>query len=151
MVSPKNKEVLDWMKKKHSNILVIYVLLNYTNFLQPINVILQQLLKHAFKMTFNGWTTNIINSHIDTSANLHVDSKWTAWSLNFVVGYIKHGHRWKQWNYVDKRLGENMTYTGLGWWLSTCSIGGHYNNSIVYNCVGDCKSDWFFGQFQPNI
>ncbi len=63
------------MKKKHSNILVIYVPVNCTNVFQPMNVISQHLLKHAFKMTFNGWTKNIINSHIDIGANLHVESK----------------------------------------------------------------------------
>jgi hypothetical protein len=71
----KNKFFFDWMKKIHSNMLVIYVLINRTNVLQPIDVILQHLLKQAFKMTSNVWTTNIINSHVDTNANLHVDSK----------------------------------------------------------------------------
>jgi hypothetical protein len=70
----KSKKKLDWVKKKHSTILVIYVLTNCTNVLQHVDVILQYLLKHAFKMTFNSWTTNIINSHIDTSANI-VNSK----------------------------------------------------------------------------
>jgi hypothetical protein len=61
------------MKEKHSNTLVILVLSNFTNVLQPAYVILQCPLKHVFKMAFNGWTINIIKSHIDTSANLHVD------------------------------------------------------------------------------
>ncbi len=63
------------MKKKHSNILVIYVPVNCTNVFHLIDVISQHLLKHAFKMTFNGWTKNIINSHIDIGANLHVEKK----------------------------------------------------------------------------
>jgi hypothetical protein len=71
----KSKEFLDWMKENHSNTLVIFVPGNCTNVLQPTYVILQFPLKHAFKMVFNGWTINIINSHIDISANPHVDFK----------------------------------------------------------------------------
>jgi hypothetical protein len=63
------------MKENHSNILVIFVLGNYINVLQSTYVILQCPLKHVFKMVFNGWTINIINSQIDTSANPHVDFK----------------------------------------------------------------------------
>jgi hypothetical protein len=71
----KSNEFLDWMKKNHSNTLVIFVLGNCTNVLQPTYGILQCPLKHVFKMVFNGWTINIINSQIDTSANPHVDFK----------------------------------------------------------------------------
>jgi hypothetical protein len=71
----KSKKNLNWMKNTHSNILVIFVLANYTSASQPAYVILQCPLKHAFKMVFNGWTTNIIKSQIDTCANPHVDFK----------------------------------------------------------------------------
>jgi hypothetical protein len=44
---------LDYMKETHPNILVIFIPTNYTNVLQPTIVILQWLLKHAFKVQFN--------------------------------------------------------------------------------------------------
>jgi len=69
----KSNEFLNWMKNKHSNILLIFVLANYICASQLAYVILQCPLKHAFKMVFNGWTTNVIKSQIDTCANPHVD------------------------------------------------------------------------------
>jgi hypothetical protein len=58
-------DFLDWMKETHPNILVIYILSNYTSVLQPIDVILQWLLKHAFKVQFYSWTTAVIKQQIE--------------------------------------------------------------------------------------
>ncbi len=49
----KSKEFFKWMKNNNSNILLVFILANYTSALQPINVILQCPIKHAFKMVFN--------------------------------------------------------------------------------------------------
>jgi hypothetical protein len=38
----KNKDFLDWVKKDHSKILLLFVSTNYINALQPIDVILQR-------------------------------------------------------------------------------------------------------------
>ncbi len=56
----KSKDFLDWIKKKHPNILVVFVPTNCTNELQLVDVIIQRPLKHAFKVNFNKWTTNVI-------------------------------------------------------------------------------------------
>jgi len=48
------------MKKYHLTILVIFILANCTSELQPQDVVLQQPLKHAFKVEFNTWTTSVI-------------------------------------------------------------------------------------------
>jgi hypothetical protein len=49
----KSKDFLDWIKKKHPNILVVFVLANCTSELQLVDVIIQQPLKHAFKVNLN--------------------------------------------------------------------------------------------------
>lgn len=49
----KSKEFLNWMKKDHPNIFVIFIFTNYTSESQLANVILQQPLKHALKIQFN--------------------------------------------------------------------------------------------------
>ncbi len=56
----KNKEFIDWMKKYRLAILVIFIPTNYTSELQPLDVVLQQPLKHAFKVEFNTWSTSVI-------------------------------------------------------------------------------------------
>jgi hypothetical protein len=61
----KGCDFLDWMKETHPNILVIFIPANYTNVLQSIDVILQWLLKHAFKVQFNSWTTVVIKQQIE--------------------------------------------------------------------------------------
>jgi hypothetical protein len=48
------------MKKYRLAILVIFIPTNYTSELQPLDVVLQQPLKHAFKVEFNTWSTSVI-------------------------------------------------------------------------------------------
>ncbi len=52
-------------KKKHANILLIFVPISYTIELHPINVILQKPFKLAFKVHFNSWTFQTIKDWID--------------------------------------------------------------------------------------
>jgi hypothetical protein len=65
----KGRDLLDWMKETHQNILVIFIPTNYINVLQPTYVILQWSLKHAFKIRFNSWTTAIIKQQIENDKN----------------------------------------------------------------------------------
>jgi hypothetical protein len=51
-------------KKKHANILLIFVPISYTIELHPINVILQKPFKLAFKIHFNSWTFQTIRNWI---------------------------------------------------------------------------------------
>jgi hypothetical protein len=46
----KGHDLLDWMKETHPNMLMIFIPINYINVFQPIDVILQWSLKHAFKV-----------------------------------------------------------------------------------------------------
>jgi hypothetical protein len=57
------------LKKKHTNSLLIFVPTNCTNKLQPINVILQKPLKHAFNVHFNSWNSQTIKDQIDDGKN----------------------------------------------------------------------------------
>jgi hypothetical protein len=52
-------------QEKHANILLIFIHVNYTIELQPINVILQKPLKQAFKVHFNSWNFQTIKDRID--------------------------------------------------------------------------------------
>jgi hypothetical protein len=45
----KSKDFLDWMKLNYPKVCVIFIPTNYIGVLQLVNVILQCLLKHAFK------------------------------------------------------------------------------------------------------
>jgi len=58
-------------KRKNPNILVVLVLVNYTNVLQPTDVIFQCPLKHAF----NNWTIGVIKQHIRSGKDPNVDFK----------------------------------------------------------------------------
>jgi hypothetical protein len=71
----KNKDFLDWVKENHSKILLLFVSTNYINALQPIDVILQKPLKHAFKKTCNYWITNVIKQQFDDDENLAMNFK----------------------------------------------------------------------------
>jgi hypothetical protein len=66
----KNKDFLDWVKDDHSKILLLFASTNYISALQPIDVILQRSLKHAFKKACNSWITNVIKQQIDDDENL---------------------------------------------------------------------------------
>ncbi len=85
---------------------------NHTSVLQPTNMILQCPLKHVFRMAFYGWIINIIKSHIDTIANPMWISKLTAQNSWLVKSSMDRGGNNE--TFVNKRLGENKTYKGLG-------------------------------------
>ncbi len=68
----KGYDFLDWMKETHPNILVIFILANYTNVLKLGNVILQWPIKHAFKVQFNYGTIAIIRQQIVNNQNSQI-------------------------------------------------------------------------------
>jgi hypothetical protein len=51
-----SEKFCNWIKE-HTNILLIFVHVNCTNYFQPTDMILQKPLKHAFKVHFNSWTS----------------------------------------------------------------------------------------------
>ncbi len=53
----------------------MFVPANYTNELQLVDTIIQRPLKHAFKVNFNKWITNIIKHQIYKGKELHIDLK----------------------------------------------------------------------------
>jgi hypothetical protein len=65
----KNKEFLDWMRKYHPTILVIFIPTNCTSELQPLNVVLQQPLKHAFKVDSIHGLHRLSNSRLTMGKN----------------------------------------------------------------------------------
>jgi hypothetical protein len=71
----KSKEFLNYMKKDHPNIMVIFILVNCISELQLADVILQWPLKHAYKVEFNTWTTLVIKEHINNGQEPCVDFK----------------------------------------------------------------------------
>jgi len=71
----KGCDFLDWMKETHPNILVIYILVNYSNVLKLANVIFQWPIKHAFKVQFNYGSIVIIKQQIGNDQNPQIDSK----------------------------------------------------------------------------
>jgi hypothetical protein len=123
----KSNEFLDWMKENHSNTLVIFVLGNCTNVLQPTDGILQCPLKHVFT-----------NWHKCKSPCGFQNEQLEAQNLWLVTSSMDGGENNE--TYVSKRLGKSKTYKGLGWWVSTCNIRSQYNNFIAYNYVGDWKN-----------
>jgi hypothetical protein len=70
-----NEEFCNWIKIKHTNILLFLVLANCINEIQLTDVILQKPLKHAFKVHFNSWTFQIINDQINDGQEPKVDFK----------------------------------------------------------------------------
>ncbi len=64
-----NEKFHNWIKKKHTNILLIFVPNNCTNELQLANVILQKPLKHAFNIHFNSWIFQTIKDQINDVKN----------------------------------------------------------------------------------
>jgi hypothetical protein len=142
----KSKEFLDWMKKKHSNTLVIFVPCYRTNVLQPTNMILQCPLKHVFKMGFNGWIINIIKSQIDTSANLHVDFKMSNLKPK-ICGWLHQV--WMEVKAMKPML-TCQEKTRLTWdndfQLATLEAN---TNFTVYNCVGDYREIDIVDDYDP--
>ncbi len=57
------------------NIFVVFVPTNCTIVFQPIDVILQCPLKHAFKMEFNIWTIGVLKQQIESGKDPNVDFK----------------------------------------------------------------------------
>ncbi len=70
-----NEKFRNWIKKKHTNILLIFIPTNCTSELQPAYVILQKPLKHAFKVHYNSWTSQTIEDQIYDGHELEVDFK----------------------------------------------------------------------------
>ena len=52
----KLEEFLGWIKRKHPEILILFIPANCTSILQPAHIIIQRPLKHAFMNQFNSWT-----------------------------------------------------------------------------------------------
>jgi hypothetical protein len=76
-----SEEFCNWIKKEHTNILLIFVPINCINKFQVVNVILQKPLKHAFKVHFNSWTFTIIKDQIVNGQELEVDFKMSDQKL----------------------------------------------------------------------
>lgn len=69
--------------------MLIFVPTNYTIELQPINVILQKLVKHAFKVHFNSWTFQTIKDRIDDGHEPMVDFKMDNMKSKFCPIEVK--------------------------------------------------------------
>jgi hypothetical protein len=71
----KGHDFLDCMKETHPNILVTFILANYTNVLKLANVILLWPIIHAFKVQFNYVIITIIKQQIGNNQNSQIDFK----------------------------------------------------------------------------
>ncbi len=65
----------------------MFVLANYTNELQLVNVIIQRPLKHAFKINYNKWITNVIKHQIYKGNEPHIDLKMSNFKLE-ICGWL---------------------------------------------------------------
>jgi hypothetical protein len=76
----KSKELISWVKEKHPEILLIFVLANCTSVLQPADVILQRPFKHAFRKQYDMYTSESIDSQLATNAakDVRVDTKMST-------------------------------------------------------------------------
>ncbi len=88
-----SQDFLHHIKQKYLNILVVFVLTNYTNALKLVNAILQRPLKHAFKMEFNNWTVGTIREQIKYGKDPNVDFKMSK--LNPCICECIH-NTWKE-------------------------------------------------------
>jgi hypothetical protein len=66
----KNMEFIQWIKSQHPHICLVFVLINCTSKLQPIDVIIQ---KHAFNKKFHMWTFCTIKDQLSKEKYPKVD------------------------------------------------------------------------------
>lgn len=71
----KLEEFLNWNKVNHPEDCGIFILANCNTVLQPMDIIIQQPLKHAFMIQFNSWTMNSILNQINEGQTIEMDFK----------------------------------------------------------------------------
>jgi hypothetical protein len=74
----KSKEFLTWVKKKHPEILILFIPANCTAVLQPADIIIQRPLKHAFMLQFNSWTIENVSKQLDKGLEVELDFKMST-------------------------------------------------------------------------
>jgi hypothetical protein len=106
----KRKEFLDWIKKKHPNILVVFVPTNCTSELQLVDVIIQRPLKHGFKVNFNKWTTCVIKQQIYNGKEPFIDLKMNNLKPQ-ICGWLHS--TWTQVQGMDGMIVKGWEKTGI--------------------------------------
>jgi hypothetical protein len=56
------------MKIKHPEIVMLFILANYTSVLQLADIIIQKPLKHAIMLEINSWTMENINKQLESES-----------------------------------------------------------------------------------
>jgi hypothetical protein len=128
------QDFLDWIKQKYLNILVVFVLANYINALQPADAILQCPLKHAFKMEFKNWIIRTIKEQIKYGKDPNVDFKMSK--LKPCICECIY-NTWKELKNKETLILKGWEKTNAYKSLEQCILaychGGKHNFFFVYN------------------
>jgi hypothetical protein len=74
----KSEEFLTWVKKKHPEILILFIPTNCRAVLQPADIIIQRPLKHAFMLQFNSWTMENVSKQLDKGSEVELNFKMST-------------------------------------------------------------------------
>ena len=74
----KLEEFLGWIKRKHLEILILFIPANCISVLQVANIIIQRPLKHAFMLQFNSWTMENITKQLENGEEVTLDFKMST-------------------------------------------------------------------------